>query len=77
MSIGILGAGRIGYAVLKRMKPFDVELHYTDRHRLPAEVEKEFELTFHEDVESLVQASDVVSIHCPLHPETEHLLTRN
>lgn len=73
MSIGILGAGRIGLAVLKRMKPFDVELHYTDRHRLPAEVEKELELTYHEDVESLVQACDVVSIHCPLHPETEHL----
>ena len=73
MSIGILGAGRIGLAVLKRMKPFDVELHYTDRHRLTAEVEKELELTYHEDVESLVQACDVLSIHCPLHPETEHL----
>ena len=73
MSIGILGAGRIGLAVLKRMKPFDVELHYADRHRLTAEVEKELELTYHEDVESLVQACDVLSIHCPLHPETEHL----
>ena len=73
MSIGILASGRIGLAVLKRMKPFDVELHYHDRHRLSAEVEKELGLTFHEDVESLAKVSDVLSIHCPLHPETEHL----
>ena len=73
MNVGVLAAGRIGLAVLRRMKPFDVKLHYTDRHRLPAEVEKELEVTFHEDAESLVQACDIVSIHCPLHPETEHL----
>ena len=58
-------SGRIGLAVLKRMKPFDVALHYTDRHRLPTEVEEELGLTFHSDVESLVKVSDVVSIHCP------------
>ena len=34
---------------------------------------EEVGLTFHEDVESLAQVSDVLSIHCPLHPETEHL----
>ena len=73
MNVGVVAAGRIGLAVLKRMKPFDVELHYTDRHRLPDAVERELGLTFHESVESLVQACDVVSIHCPLHPETEHM----
>ena len=73
MNVGVLAAGRIGLAVLRRMKPFDVKLHYTDRHRLPAEVEKELEVTFHKDAESLVRACDIVSIHCPLHPETEHL----
>ena len=77
MSVGVLAAGRIGLAVLKRMKPFDVELHYHDRHRLSAEVEKELGVTFHEDVESLAQACDVLSIHCPLHPETEHLFDEN
>ena len=74
MNVGVLGSGRIGLAVLRRMKPFDVRLHYTDRHRLPAEVEEELELTFHETVESLMSACDVLSIHCPLHPETEHLI---
>ena len=73
MDVGVLAAGRIGLAVLKRMKPFDVKLHYSDRHRLPESVETDLGLTFHENVESLVKNCDVVSIHCPLHPETEHL----
>ncbi len=73
MDVGVVAAGRIGLAVLKRMKPFDVNLHYTDRHRLSPEVEQELGLTFHENVESLVSVCDVVSIHCPLHPETEHM----
>jgi formate dehydrogenase len=73
MTVGIMAAGRIGLGVLKRLKPFDVKLHYTDRHRLSDAVEKELNLTFHPTVESLVLACDVVSIHAPLHPETEHL----
>ena len=43
MEVGTVAAGRIGSAVLRRLKPFDVKLHYTDRHRLPAEVEQELE----------------------------------
>lgn len=77
MNVGVLGAGRIGLAVLRRMKPFDVKLHYNDRHRLPVETERELGLTFHESVESLVRACDVLSIHCPLHPETENLIDEN
>ncbi|MFA5899364.1 MAG: NAD-dependent formate dehydrogenase [Hyphomicrobium sp.] len=73
MKVGTVGAGRIGLAVLRRLKPFDVKLHYTDRHRLPPEVEKELGLTFHKDVESLVKVCDVVTINAPLHSETEHL----
>jgi formate dehydrogenase len=73
MQVGTVAAGRIGLAVLRRLKPFDVGLHYTDRHRLPAEVEDELGVTFHDSVESLVSACDVVTINAPLHPETEHL----
>jgi formate dehydrogenase len=73
MQVGTFGAGRIGSAVLRRLKPFDVGLHYTDRHRLPAEVEEELGVTFHPDAESLVRGCDVVTINAPLHPETEHL----
>jgi formate dehydrogenase len=73
MQVGTVAAGRIGSAVLRRLKPFDVGLHYTDRHRLPAEVEEELGVTFHPDAESLVRVCDVVTINAPLHPETEHL----
>jgi formate dehydrogenase len=73
MNVGTVAAGRIGLAVLKRLKPFDVKLHYTDKHRLPETLEKELGLTYHNTVESLVKVCDVVTINAPLHPETEHM----
>src|ERR1700676_870749 len=73
MQVGTVAAGRIGSAVLRRLAPFDVKLHYTDRHRLPDNVEKELNLTYHSNVESMVRVCDVVTINAPLHPETEHL----
>ncbi|MEJ6782847.1 NAD-dependent formate dehydrogenase [Aminobacter sp. Piv2-1] len=73
MQIGTVGAGRIGSAVLRRLKPFDVKLHYTDRHRLPAAVEAELGVTFHADAASMIGICDVVTINAPLHPETENL----
>jgi len=73
MHIGTIAAGRIGLAVLRRMHPFGVNLHYTDRHRLSPEVEKELNLTFHETAQDMVKVCDLVTINCPLHPETEHL----
>lgn len=71
MNVGTVAAGRIGLAVLRRLKPFGVKLHYTDRHRLPPEVEKELGLTFHKTAEDMVKVCDVVTINAPLHPETE------
>ena len=73
MNVGTVAAGRIGLAVLRRLKPFGVKLHYTDKHRLPKEVEQELDLTYHANVESLVKVCDVVTINAPLHPETEHM----
>jgi formate dehydrogenase len=73
MHIGTVGAGRIGSAVLRRLKPFDVHLHYTDRHRLPPEVELELGVTFHESAAGMAPHCDVVTINAPLHPETENL----
>src|SRR5271156_6866823 len=73
MDVGTVAAGRIGLAVLRRLKPFDVKLHYTDRHRLADAVEQELNVTYHQTVESLVRVCDVVTINAPLHPETEHL----
>lgn len=73
MKVGSVACGRIGLAVMKRLKPFDVNLHYTDRHRLPESTEKELGLIFHKDVASLVQTCDVITINCPLTPKTENL----
>jgi formate dehydrogenase len=73
MDVGTVAAGRIGTAVLRRLAPFDVRLHYTDRHRLPAEVEKELNLTYHPTVQDLAPACDVITINAPLHPETQGL----
>lgn len=47
MHVGTVAAGRIGLAVLRRLAPFDVKLHYTDRYRLPEDVERELGLVFH------------------------------
>ena len=73
MQVGTVAAGRIGAGVLRRLKPFEVGLHYTDRHRLPADAEQELGVTFHEDIESMLAVCDVVTINAPLHPETENL----
>ena len=77
MHIGTVAAGRIGLDALRKMKPFGTHLHYFDRHRLPKSVEEELNLTFHDSVESMVKVCDVVTINCPLHPETEHMFNED
>ena len=76
MHIGTVAAGRIGLDALRKLKPFDVNLHYFDRHKLPDSIETELHLTFHDSVESMVKVCDVVTINCPLHPETENLFDK-
>lgn len=76
MDVGIIAAGRIGVAVMRRLKPFDVGLSYTDKRRLPEEVEKELGLAFVPDAKTLAQQVDVLSIHAPLTHETYHLFDR-
>jgi formate dehydrogenase len=73
MSVGTLGAGRIGLAVLRRLAPFDVDLHYCDRRRLPGGVEQALGLRYHATPEDMVAHCDVVTVNAPLHAQTEHL----
>lgn len=73
MNVGTVAAGRIGLAVLRRMQPFDVKLHYTDKYRLSPEIERELNLTYHASAAAMVPFCDVVTINCPLHPETENM----
>jgi formate dehydrogenase len=74
MHFGTIAAGRIGLAVLRRLKPFGVHLHYTDPHRQKPDVEQELGLTFHPDAESLVKSVDVINLQTPLYPSTENLI---
>ena len=73
MHVGTVAAGRIGLAILRRLKPFDVKLHYFDRKRLDESIEKELNVVYHPTVEDMVKVCDVVTINAPLHPQTENL----
>src|SRR5258708_31462243 len=73
MRVGTGAAGGIGLAVLRRLKPFDVNLHYTDLHGLPAEVEDELGLAFYESSAEMVPHCDVVTINAPLYPGRQGL----
>ena len=73
MQVGIVGAGRVGLAVLRRLRPFDVRLHYTDPRRLPLAVEDDLRLTYHPNAAAMAPICDVVSLHSPLRKATANL----
>ena len=72
-TLGIVGLGRIGRAVARRAHGFDMRLLYTKRERLPADEERELGLDYR-DLDDLLGEADIVTIHVPLSPETEHLI---
>ncbi len=71
--LGIFGMGRIGQAVAKRARAFDMTIHYHNRSRLPADLEQG--AIFHDSPEGLLGFSDFLSLHCPATPETIKFLT--
>lgn len=72
--LGIFGMGRIGQAVAKRARGFDMEIHYHNRHRLPAD--REHGAIYHETAESLFEVSDFLSLHAASTPETRNIINR-
>lgn len=70
--LGIVGMGRIGQAVARRARAFGMTIHYSNRKRLPAELEEG--AVFHADPEAMLAVSDVLSLHFPATPETTHWL---
>jgi len=74
--VGTVAAGRIGYRVLQRLKPFDVNLHYFDKIRLNKEEETLLNVKYHDSIEHMIPHCDIITINCPLHPETENLFDR-
>ena len=74
--VGIIGMGRIGSAVAKRLKTLGMNINYHNRKRLPKKLEKNYDAKFYEDLNSMLAISDFVTIHCPYTPETFHLLSK-
>ncbi len=72
--IGILGMGRIGGAVARRARAFGMQVHYHNRTRHRAEIERALEATYHASLDRMLARVDVVSINCPHTPATFHLL---
>lgn len=70
--LGVLGMGRIGRAVAKRARAFDMEIHYNNRSRLAPDLEQG--AIFHENPEDMLPHSEFLSINCPSTPETHHFL---
>lgn len=73
-TLGIVGFGRIGKAVAKRAAGFDMRVlaysrHLSDANAAESGVERA-------DLDDLLRRSDFVSLHCPLTPETHHLIDR-
>lgn len=70
--LGIVGMGRIGQAVAKRARGFDMEIHYYNRRQLPAD--QEYGATYHDSIEGLLPHCDFLSLHCPSTPETRGMV---
>ncbi|MGB6484209.1 MAG: D-glycerate dehydrogenase [Candidatus Acidiferrales bacterium] len=72
-TLGIIGFGRIGRAMAKRAKGFDMRILYSDAKRANAEIERELQAR-HVELDRLLAESDFVSVHVPLLPTTRHLI---
>lgn len=71
--LGIVGLGGIGQRVAERARAFGMEIAYHSRHPAPGEVVAELEAE-RMPLEQLLPSADVLSLHCPLTPETHHLI---
>jgi len=73
--LGIVGMGRIGQAVAKRARAFGLQIHYHNRRRVAAEIEKALEATYWDSLDQMLARMDIISINCPHTPATYHLLS--
>ena len=73
-ALGILGMGRIGQAVARRARAFGLSVHYHNRHRLPESLEQDLGATWHGDLDAMLAAIDILTIHTPRNPDSENLI---
>ena len=74
--LGIIGMGRIGQAFAKRAIAFGMDIQYCNRRPLPQHIENELDATYIPDINQIASSSDVLSLNCPLTPETHHLVNK-
>lgn len=72
--LGILGMGRIGQAVAQRARAFGLQIHYHGRHRVSEVLEAQLGATWHADLDAMLDAVDILTIHSPHTPETDGLI---
>ena len=73
--LGIVGMGRIGQAVARRARAFQMSIHYHNRNRVHPDIEAELEATYHESLDQMLARTDMITVHCPHTPATFHLLS--
>lgn len=73
-TLGIVGMGRIGQAVAHRARAFGMAIRYHNRHRLPAALENMLSASYEPDLDALAAAADILTLHCPAGPGTDHLI---
>ena len=73
-ALGIVGMGRIGSAVARRARAFGLSIHYHNRHRLPKVVEAELQAEWHPNLDEMLGAIDVLTLHTPRNADSENLI---
>ncbi|MBO9670063.1 MAG: D-glycerate dehydrogenase [Sphingobium sp.] len=75
-ALGIVGMGRIGQAVARRARAFGLSIHYHNRNRVAAAIEQELGATWHADLDEMLGAIDILTIHTPRNAQSEDLIDR-
>ncbi len=73
-TLGLVGFGRVGQAMARRSRGFDMKILYTDPRRLPPQLERNFDARFR-SLDDLLREADFVSLHAQMSPQTRHLMS--
>ena len=71
---GIIGMGRIGKAIVRRLKGFGISTLYHNRNRIDIQTEQSLDATFASDLDDMLSKIDFLFLSCPLTPNTHHIV---